>query len=181
MREHGYGKFLAGLSLMPLVLAACDSTSGPEEPEPSFADVVAFSQGVETSATGSGHFVQANGELRKFTFSAVTHADGRVSGQYELVAGNGDLVAHGIVECLTTIGNEAWIGGPLERNNVGAPFDSGWFRVADNGDGGSGVADGISLLVVAVDPTGDAARAFCADTPGAPALNNVVAGDISVR
>lgn len=177
MREHGYGTILAGLSAVALVLAGC----GPEEPGSLSNEIMALSEGVETSATGSGHFVQANGELRKFTFSAVRHADGGVSGQYQLVAGNGDLVAHGSVDCLTTAGNEAWIGGPLERNNVGAPFDSGWFRVADNGDGGSGVADGISLLVVAVDPTGDAARAFCADMPGAPALNDLIAGDISVR
>lgn len=180
MGEHGYGMIVVGL-LAVLVLTGCESISGPDGPQPSSTAVVAFSEGVETSATGAGHFVQANGELRKFSFSAVKQADGGVSGQYQLVAGNGDLVAHGHVECLTTIGNEAWIGGPLERNNVGAPFDSGWLRVADNGDGGSGTADGISLLVVAVDPTGDAARAFCADTPDAPPLNDVVAGDISVR
>lgn len=181
MSEHGYATIVAGLSAMVIVLAGCDPNTGPSESELPALGVAAFSQSVETSATGSGHFVQANGELRKFTFSAVKRTDGGVSGQYQLVAGNGDLVAHGSVDCLTVIGNEAWIGGPLERNNVGAPFDSGWFRVADNGNGGSGTADGISLLVVAVDPTGTAAQAFCADTPAGPPLVDVVAGDISVR
>ena len=156
-----------------ILLAACGA-DGVHAPESTAVHSVT---GVAARATGSAHFI-ANGELRKFTFSAVTHADGSVSGQFELVAGNADLVAHGTVTCMTVIGNEAWVGGTLDRNSVGAPFTHGWWRAEDQSP--AGAADGISLLVVANNPGGSLVQAFCDDTPAAPALNPVIHGNISI-
>jgi hypothetical protein len=135
---------------------------------------------VQAAATGSGHFVAANGELRKFTFAAITQQNGDVGGQFELVAGDADLVAHGTVICMTVIDNQAWIGATVDRNSIGAPFTHGWWRAVDNA--ATGDPDQVSLLVVANNPDGNLARAFCADTPAAfPPLNTVTQGNISIR
>jgi hypothetical protein len=160
-----------------VLLSACDAerTQAPA-PTPSFA----VGAGVEAAATGSGHFVAADGELRKFAFAAITHRNGDVGGQFQLVAGNADLVAHGTVTCMTVIDNQAWIGGTLDRNSIGAPFTHGWWRAVDHA--ATGDPDQVSLLVIANNPDGNLARAFCDDTPdGFPPLNTVTQGNITVR
>ena len=140
----------------------------------------AFTTGVHAMATGSGLLLQANGELRTFTFAAIAHMDGSVSGQFNLVAGNADLIAHGTVTCMTVVDNQAWIGGTIDRNSIGAPFTHGWWRAVDNAD--TGAADQISLLVVANNPAGNLVQAFCDDTPAAfPPLNDIAQGNVDVR
>jgi hypothetical protein len=161
--------------LCAVTLLACNSERATG-PEPAFA----VGNGVGAMATGSGHLLQANGELRKFTFAAITHQNGSVSGQFNLVAGNADLVAHGTVTCMTVIDNQAWIGGTIDRNSIGAPFTHGWWRAVDNA--GTGATDQISLLVVANNPAGNLVQAFCDDAPAAfPPLNDIAQGSISVR
>jgi hypothetical protein len=161
------------LCAVALLACANDGTTGPDS-GPAFN-----ASGVSAAATGSAHLIQANGELRKFTFAAITHADGSISGQFELVAGNADLVAHGTVTCMTVIDNQAWVGGTIDRNSIGAAFTHGWFRAVDNA--GSGATDQVSLLVVANNPAGDLARAFCDGTPAFPPLNDIVQGNINIR
>lgn len=163
------------LALCGVLLTACDADRLAAPTAPTFS----AGEGVSAAATGSGGFVQANGELRKFTFAATTLRDGRVGGQFQLVAGNADLVAHGTVTCMTVIGNQAWVGGTLDRNSIGAPFTHGWFRAVDNS--ATGDPDQISLLVVANNPSGALAAAFCETTPGAPALITVTHGSITIR
>lgn len=155
-------------------LAACES----EIVRPDGARPAASLEGIEARATGAGHLLAANGELRKFSFSAVTHADGTVSGQFELVAGNADLVAHGTVTCMAVVDGQAWIGGTLDRNSIGAPFTHGWWRAVD---GGTDAPDQLSVLVVANDPAGGLAQAFCDGRPtGFPPLNDIVQGAITI-
>jgi hypothetical protein len=166
------------LVLCGMLVTACEQklSEGPTAPAaPSFS----AGEGVSAAAAGSGGFIQANGELRKFTFAATTFPGGRVDGQFELVAGNADLVAHGTVTCMTVIGNQAWVGGTLDRNSIGAPFTHGWWRAVDNS--ATGEPDQISLAVVANNPSGSLAAAFCENTPAAPALNTVTHGSITIR
>lgn len=163
--------------LSAATLLACngEGMSAPG-PEPAFS----AGAGVSAAATGSGHLIQANGELRKFTFAAIRHGNGSISGQFNLVAGNADLVAHGTVTCMTVIGNQAWIGGTLDRNSIGAPFTHGWWRAVDNA--GSNAPDEISVLVVANNPAGNLAQAFCDNAPVAfPPLNQIAQGGINIR
>jgi hypothetical protein len=167
---------LAVALLCGLLASACGADRTAESiVGPSFSR----GEGVSAAATGSGGFIQANGELRKFTFAATTYRDGRISGQFQLVAGNADLVAHGTVTCMTVIDNRAWIGGTLDRNSIGAPFTHAWWRAVDNS--ATGAPDEISLAAVANDPGGDLNRAFCDNTPAAPPLNTVTQGSITIR
>lgn len=168
-------RFLACV-LPGVLLLACDPGGQQER---LVAPSLSADQGVAAAATGSGGFIAANGELRKFTFAAITHRNGQVGGQFELVAGNADLVAHGTVTCMTVIGNRAWVGGTLDRNSVGAPFTHGWWRAVDNSD--TGEPDQISLAAVANNPDGELNRAFCENTPDAPPLITVTHGSITIR
>jgi hypothetical protein len=166
------------LVLCGVLFTACEQSlsEGPTAPAvPSFS----VGEGVSASATGSGGFVQANGELRKFAFAATTFRDGSVGGRFELVAGDADLVAHGTVTCMTVIDNQAWVGGTLDRNSIGAPFTHGWWRAVDNS--ATGEPDQISLAVVANNPSGALAAAFCETTPNFPPLNTVTHGSITIR
>lgn len=163
-------------ALFGILLPACDA-GGPQErlAAPSFS----AGQGVAAAATGSGGFIAANGELRTFTFTAITRRDGTVRGQFQLVTGNADLVAHGTVTCMTVIGNRAWVGGTLDRNSVGAPFTHGWWRAVDNS--ATGEPAQISLAAVANNPDGELSRAFCENTPDDPPLITVTHGSITIR
>jgi hypothetical protein len=170
------GSRIAGFLMCGTFLSACE-VERVQAPalQPSFS----AEAGVSASATGSGHFI-VNGELRKFSFAAISHGNGEVTGKFELVAGNADLVAHGSVICMTVIENQAWIAGTIDRNSIGAPFTHGWWRAVDHA--GTGGADQISVLVVANNPAGNLALAFCENTPEEfPPLNTVTAGNISVR
>jgi hypothetical protein len=163
------------LMLCGVMVTACEENRPGEPTGPSFS----VGEGVSAAATGSGGFIAANGELRKFTFAATTYSDGRVGGQFQLVAGNADLVAHGTVTCMTVKGNQAWVGGTLDRNSIGAPFTHGWWRAVDNS--ATGDLDQISLAVVANNPSGGLLDAFCENIPDAPPVNTVTHGRITIR
>lgn len=171
-----YGKELSALVLCAAMLSACgaERTQAPID-----GPSLTVSAGVLAAATGSGGFIAANGELRSFTFAAITHRDGTVGGQFQLVAGNADLVAHGTVTCMRVIGNQAWVGGTIDRNSIDLPLTHGWFRTVDNA--GSGSPDQISLLVIANNPAGNLLQAYCANTPEFPPLNTVTHGSITIR
>lgn len=97
------------------------------------------------SATGSGHF-DLNGELRAFTFSAITHDDGTVTGQAQLNALAIDFYEHIRIDCLQVVGNTAYISGTITRS-ARADFVGGTavFSVQDNGEGAD-AQDQISLI-----------------------------------
>jgi hypothetical protein len=98
------------------------------------------------SATGSGHF-WVNDELRTFTFSALTHEDGTVTGEAQLDAHATDFSEHVSVNCLEVDGNQAFISGTITDSSrpdfVGG---TALFSVQDNGEGSDAAPDRISLL-----------------------------------
>lgn len=142
------------LSLLPLAVACQDTALlQPDTPgAPSLAVVSAQATpgSVVARATGSGHYrAGADNLLRTFSFSVIKHADGRVTGQFQMNNRGRDVMAHGTVTCLSIVGNEALIGGVVESVRAGGPTTieigqaRGWIAV-DNGEGGGEEPDRIS-------------------------------------
>jgi len=134
---------------------------------------------VTQAAMGHANLTQG-GELRTLSFAAIQHADGRVTGQWELNNRANDTRLHGSVTCLTVIGNRAWIGGITDQsNNPGTPEGRGvsW-RVVDNGEGADSPPDQLSLTFTNLAPGVPELR--CRNAPPYP-LMPVEAGNIQVR
>jgi len=105
---------------------------------------------VVARANGSGHYwLGADDLLRSFSFNALKHADGYVSGQFQLTNRNNDVAAHGSVTCLSIVGNQAWVGGIVEKVRAGGSTTiqvgqaRGWLAT-DNGEPGGDEPDRIS-------------------------------------
>ena len=136
--------------------------------------------GVTERATGSGHFddfrFPPDEELRTFSFTALAKAGGGTTGQWELQNRNFPVRIHGVVECISVIGNEAWFAGTTtlsdDEANVGVVRA---FRVVDNGEGGTSAPDEISFA-----PAWPSAQDWCDDTPGI-ATWPIEAGNVQVR
>ncbi len=136
-------------------LVACEGvteTSLNEE-----APVPSFSTGpVVQSVTGSGNFVGVPVFIRIFTDVGQRLADGTVRGQWERVnhgLPGGAGSSHGVVTCMTIIGNQAWLGGYATSGNFSTPPNNevAW-RVTDNGQGANAPPDEISLQCVGAEP-----------------------------
>ena len=164
---------MTGCSVEPAPTAALDSSTGTLELE------VASKGAVLESATGSGHFNDPRAEghvtLRIFSFSAVKASDGTTSGQWQLKNPSFPVRVHGTVECLTVIGNEAWFAGTTTQSDRPGQIGVGRrFRVVDNGEGGSSVADQFSLAHPG------SAQVWCDSAPEADVFD-IEHGNIQVR
>ena len=127
------------------LLIACER-GGPEISSPVIQQ---FSQGVEASATGGGHY-DLGGTIVQFSFSAVQRANDAAAGQFHIALDDSGFIydVHGAVTCLTVdeVNHRAWIGGVVTRNETTDPAfqtdihqvgDDVWFRVVDYGEGQS--------------------------------------------
>jgi hypothetical protein len=118
----------------------------------------AIAAGNGPSATGSGHFSDG-GALRTFSFTAIAHADGSVSGNAQVdnrgIPGTIAGTSHIAVDCLQVVGNTAYVSGTItdstDANLVG---DSGVWSVQDNGEGAKAAPDQISVVSL-FSPTAD--------------------------
>lgn len=139
------------------ILAGCadDPTSIPTD-APNFAVA-----GVGHRATGSAH-VQGSDGLREFTFNAVEHQNGSVSGGYKVVLPNG-LFIESDATCVTVAGNTAWVGGVIRASNSAAVVigSTSMFHVVDNGEGAGADPDIVSIL--AFNRIEGADQNFCAN------------------
>lgn len=184
---------LLALSVLPLS-AGCraDMADGPAGPERAAS---VHSSGIVASATGSGHQQRADGSLRKFTISAVAHADGTASGQYDLMVGPLDFLKadgisppvlrlHGTVTCLTVVGSSAFIGATVDANTNAAlffgreDFTGAAIELIDND--GTGQPDEISAVAVYFPETGSTPQDYCDDPVPGP-VSPIDQGNITVR
>ena len=109
-------------------------------------------EGIVQSATGSGNFENAPGELRVFTFAALLKEDGSVNGNFMLNNHLTDMHISGTVIGLKIIGNEAFIGGVIANSNyINPAYPDLWqpgtciyFSTIDYGEG-SYLQDNIGL------------------------------------
>jgi hypothetical protein len=114
------------------------------------------------SAPGTG--------LRKLTFSAVQHADGTVSGEWNLVVGA--TILHGDVDCLNILpgGKVARLAGIVTDAKFTSYQEGTAFalEVHDNGNGLSGDVDETSAVQAFRNAPPEVGRHFC-ETGEAPA------------
>ena len=99
--------------------------------------------GERESVTGHADFV-AGAFHFSYSFSAIRHKDGSVSGEFEnhvenALTGEPILTAHVTIVCFTINGNVARIGGIIDRQ-TGLPIPpgvapEGFITVVDNGEG----------------------------------------------
>jgi hypothetical protein len=130
---------LLGVSVAAITVAAVLLTLGSG---------VALAQ-VVASATGSGQF-HVSGSLRTFTFNANTDSSGVTTGQTQGNNRSAGVKWHGILDCLSVVGNVATMSGVVTdiTPGLGDPFLVGnfiVFQVIDNGEGSNAPPDLISL------------------------------------
>lgn len=161
-------------TILALATLACADTPTSASPETPSFDVAAVGHLV----TGSGHVQTASG-LREFTFHAVEHPDGSVSGSYKIVLPNG-LFFEADVTCVTVDGSTGWVGGVIRDTNAGIVEvgSTSMFYAIDNGDGGTD-ADIVSLAAINRDPGADVQ--FCTEQLLELAPLTVTDGNVQVR
>lgn len=195
---------LAFIPLLAFVFACNDSQPlAPDDLAPQLSAAGAPIQ----SASGSGHFKGffINPDVfpgrilgRTFAFTAKKWADGSVTGQWErkrkFPQATDNLTSHGVVTCMTIVGNTAYLGGYAtsglysdpdapgctdDNFGYGCGNEVGWF-VVDNGQGANDPPDGMSGQWVEFGP--GFADDFCETQkplPGGPFP--VEAGNINVN
>lgn len=142
------------------ILVACERAA-PTEPSVARTDVL--SSAMLPAANGSGHYF-SGGEQRTFAFSAISHANGSVSGQFQIVIHAIDRYIQADVTCVTVRNDTAWVGGVVSKTNHPAviPGRVSYFWTVDGGEG-PGAEDKVSTARIN-DAVGQDA-AFCALTP----------------
>ena len=140
-----------------LVTAAALATAG-----------VAGAGGAGGSANGGVHltvhdvFGLQTLELQNFDFNARLGPDGTADGWYTYreVDDGVPTAFKGPVTCLTVIGNDAWIGGLIEKTTDPTyAGQSAWWHVRDNGEGAGDPPDITTFAGVG---TAEETQAFCA-------------------
>ena len=100
------------------------------------------------SANGHGNLT-VGGELRTFSFHAITQRDDDVQGSVTLHNRSTDTFTKADINCLRVVGNTAIMSGPI-TNSSNPVFEgrTAIFRVQDNGEGANSPPDGLSLLFI---------------------------------
>lgn len=136
----------AGAGMLAAMLVAC----GPLAPDGSRVpsqdqDVDLASEGVVEKVTGGGQFVHPSFGTVTFSFIAIRHGDGRVTGQFQQHQPFFGFTYKGDVTCFAVdpVNHRAWIGGVLTYSNDPDPVtevgDDAWFRVLDLGQADEGL------------------------------------------
>ena len=135
---------VVGIGLGAMLVACNSPMTTPEGPHEVMRQGAASANADRVRLTGSGHHVRIVGtkeELTTFAFSAVSHADGSTSGQYQYNFQANGFAIHGPVTCVTRAGNQVWVGGIVDRVVTDNPAFEGlaglemWWRSVDNGEG----------------------------------------------
>ena len=135
--------------------------------------------GAEQKVTGGYQVTTASGERQRFAFNAHRASDGSVKGEYQWINWTAGVSMHGDVTCLVVVGNEARIGGTIERSDIPGTAGSGeavW-RLADNGEGRGAPPDQSSLMRIGNQGTAD----FQCQTGWFDPLFNVDRGNVQVH
>lgn len=128
----------------PGVLAAFALACGPVAPgglnsESETVGPELVSGGVTEKVTGGGQFVNPDFGTVTFSFVAIRHGDGRVTGRFHQNQHDLGFIYKGDVTCfaIDPVNHRAWIGGVLTHSNDPDPItevgDDAWFRVLDLG------------------------------------------------
>lgn len=128
------------------MLAALGLACGPTAPEESRSGIPAPIGDMKAAAaekvTGGGQFVHPTFGTVTFSFVAIRHGNGQVTGRFLQNQHDLGFVYKGDVTCFAVdqVNHRAWLGGVLTHSNDPDPVtdvgDDAWFRVLDLGAGG---------------------------------------------
>lgn len=173
------------------ILVACNSpVTTPEADQALMHRSAAAANADMVMLTGSGHHVRIVGtteELTTFSFSAISNADGGVSGQYQYNFQANGFAIHGPVTCVTRAGNQVWVGGVVDRVVTDNPnFETlkgleMWWRSIDNGEGAAASPDMTTGVGFGFAGSTITAASWCADQPALLPLRVVENGNIQVH
>jgi hypothetical protein len=132
--------------------AACESPTMTNDDDPHGGSGAGGGAVVGSTAGGGKAQLPPGFSLLQFAFAANAHADGSATGQFRQVyeSAGGTVDFRGRVTCVSfdAANGRAWIGGVITQNRSTNPAVQGaihqpgrdvWFRVVDNGEGGSAV------------------------------------------
>lgn len=132
----------ASLLLSIAVLVGCTSSSelNPTAPMSPASEASFAASGAQERVTGHANIVLPGfgDAVQRYSQSAIRHADGTVSGQFELKSEqDGGLRIHGDVFCFTIVGNTARLAGRIDQSDIAfAPVGSyAVWTIIDNGQG----------------------------------------------
>jgi hypothetical protein len=136
----------AVLVLAAAVLGCATGSDGPAAPARD-ADLSPLLRkgGLQQRVTGHANIFLPNFQAEeKYSNSAIRHADGSVTGEFQLKsAQDGGLRIHGNVICFTIVGNTARLAGVIERSSdptIPAGVHTVW-TIVDNGEGNNDPPD----------------------------------------
>jgi hypothetical protein len=175
-----------------LVLAGCSDDRSALAPEPdSPAMVQDQSSGVAVQVKGTADHVRTVGDvtaLTLFSFDSEQKADGTTAGSYFYNFQAAGFSVEGPVTCISTAGNQAWIGGTVARIDSPDPEDQAlvgvdmWWRSIDNGQGANAAPDLTTGIGFAFPGSTITAESWCQDQLVALVLREVDSGsDLKVK
>ncbi len=175
-----------GALALGLALTGCSedrSTLEPESGPPALAQ--AQSNGVVVQVKGTADHLRTVGTvtaLTLFSFDSERKADGTTTGSYFYNFQAAGFSVEGPVTCISTAGNQAWVGGVVNSIDSPDPEDQAlvgldmWWRSIDNGQGEGSALDATSGLGFKFPGVAITAESWCRDQPEALIVREVDPG-----
>jgi hypothetical protein len=164
-----------------ITLAACAIEPAGRVTEPVFEAPSRNAGRAVSSVTGSGHTnIGLTDDLREFTFHAIEHPDGSVTGSYKVERTDNGQYFIVDVTCLSVEGNTAWVAGRIVETNIAVVRVGtvSYFFAIDNGEGGD-TPDVISIA--RINDRDGADVEFCTTHPLLLPRLVVANGNVQVR
>ena len=170
---------VAAASLIVLAGCADSPATWPHRAAPGGASLDQGTAGHHV--TGSGHSTLGlTDDLREFTFHAIEHPNGSVSGSYKVERTDTGQYFIVDVSCLSVAGNTAFVGGHIVETNIATVVvgSVSYFWAQDNGEGG----DPPDIVSVArINDRAGADVEFCTTHPLRLPPITVQMGNVQVR
>ena len=177
------------LPLLAVLVLGCAGLETPAEPDLGAGSRPTMTVG-SIKLTGSGHHSRTVGgvtELTTFSFNAIDRGDGTATGNFQYDFRANGFAVGGTITCVTVAGNQAWVGGVVERVITDNPaFETllgleMWWRSIDNGEGTTASPDSTTGLGFGFPGSVITKESWCADQPVALVLREVENGNVQLN
>jgi hypothetical protein len=182
---------MSRLARLPWFVLLALGCSGPDNP----SGLEEVSAGPALAAgtvklTGSGHHsrtVAGVTALTTFTFNAKDRGDGSATGNVHYNFRASGFTVDGTVTCITASGNQAWVGGVVDRVTSDDPSFQDlvgldlWWRSIDNGEGSNALPDSTTGLGFKFAGVVITKESWCADQPASLILREVEQGNVQLH
>ena len=171
-----------------LALAGCENREPALAPAEPVTAELGGGQGIEALIAGSGHHTRTVGTVTAvthFVFTGSRDASGIAQGTYYYDFRAAGFSVRGPITCITTAGEQAWVGGTVARIDSPDPEDQSlvgldmWWRSIDGGSG-LGVPDSTTGLGFAFPGSTITAASWCRDQPQVLVMREVEKGGFLV-